>query len=234
MNLDGPWPDWLPKSPEHILNRVVCWVECCSINSWNGWSASICCCVVRTVTWLPIWSKMADVFWTVHRPEWVGRKTVMSLTANDCPSASKATLMNMDKYFMWIHYERLHNHNKAKHNKTVCIFLGKNCTWFHMDVDEKLNVWLHWQCPDNVAGVCCVYGYEIYASRQKMYGVICKSPVMSFRRKAFWIANSIISGVQQIRLIFIKHHSSSSLMSPVLSVSLSSSLYGTGVLLRYT
>ena len=30
----------------------------------------------------------------------------------------------MDKYFMWIHYERLHNHNKAKHNKTVCIFLG--------------------------------------------------------------------------------------------------------------
>ena len=44
--------------------------------------------------------------------------------SNDCPSASKATLMNMDKYFMWIHHERLHNHNKAKHNKTVCIFLG--------------------------------------------------------------------------------------------------------------
>ena len=41
--------------------------------------------------------------------------------------ASKATLMNMDKYFMWIHYERLHNHNKAKHNKTVCIFLGIYC-----------------------------------------------------------------------------------------------------------
>ena len=47
---------------------------------------------------------------------------------NDCPNASKATLMNMDKYFMWIHYERLHNHNKAKHNKTVCIFLGIYCT----------------------------------------------------------------------------------------------------------
>ena len=44
--------------------------------------------------------------------------------SNDCPSASKVTLMNMDKYFMWIHYERLHNHNKAKHSKTVCIFLG--------------------------------------------------------------------------------------------------------------
>ena len=47
--------------------------------------------------------------------------------SNDCPSASKATLMNVDKYFMWIHYERLHNHNKAKHNKTVCIFLGIYC-----------------------------------------------------------------------------------------------------------
>ena len=47
--------------------------------------------------------------------------------SNDCPSASKATLMNMDKYFMWIHYERLHNQNKAKHNKTVCIFLGIYC-----------------------------------------------------------------------------------------------------------
>ena len=44
--------------------------------------------------------------------------------SNDCPSASKATLINMDKYLMWIHYERLHNHNKAKHNKTVYIFLG--------------------------------------------------------------------------------------------------------------
>ena len=47
--------------------------------------------------------------------------------SNDCPSASKTTLMNMDKYFMWIHYERLHNPNKAKHNKTVCIFLGIYC-----------------------------------------------------------------------------------------------------------
>ena len=35
--------------------------------------------------------------------------------------------MNMEKYFMWIHYERLYNHNKAKHNKTVCILLGIYC-----------------------------------------------------------------------------------------------------------
>ena len=47
--------------------------------------------------------------------------------SSDCPNASKATLMDMDKYFMWIHYELLHNHNKAKHNKTMCIFLGIYC-----------------------------------------------------------------------------------------------------------
>ena len=58
------------------------------------------------------------------------RPTSLALwQSNDCPSASKATLMNMDKNFMWIHYERLHNHNKAKHNKTVCIFLGIYCNW---------------------------------------------------------------------------------------------------------
>ena len=54
--------------------------------------------------------------------------------SNDFPSASKATLMHMDKYFMWIYYERLHNHNKAKHNKTVCIFCGIYCI-----VDKNLH-----------------------------------------------------------------------------------------------
>ena len=44
--------------------------------------------------------------------------------SNDCPSASKATLMNMDKYFMWIHYERLHNHNKQSTTKPCAYFLG--------------------------------------------------------------------------------------------------------------
>ena len=75
--------------------------------------------------------------------------------SNDCPSASKATLMNMDKYFMWIHYERLHNHNKAKHNQTVCIFLGIYCicsisySWLILGGTQHLIVfcicirWLH-------------------------------------------------------------------------------------------
>ena len=60
--------------------------------------------------------------------------------SNDCPSASKATLMNMDKYFTWIHYERLHNHNKAKHNKTVCIFLGIYCIFLSCLL---LQIWIH-------------------------------------------------------------------------------------------
>ena len=51
--------------------------------------------------------------------------------------ASKATLMNMDKYFMWIHYERFHNHNKAKLNKTVCIFLGIYCIYTYVCVEEN-------------------------------------------------------------------------------------------------
>ena len=78
--------------------------------------------------------------------------------SNDCPSASKATLMNMDKYFMWIHYDRLHNHNKAKHNKTVCIFLGIYCMqmypadhlhWsdFGQSVDRPF---LSWPLPGSV------------------------------------------------------------------------------------
>ena len=61
--------------------------------------------------------------------------------SNDCPSASKATLMNMDKYFMWIHYERLHNHNKAKHNKTVCIFLGIYCTYAMLIIAIYTGCW---------------------------------------------------------------------------------------------
>ena len=64
---------------------------------------------------------------------------------NDCPSASKATLMNMDKYFMWIHYERLHNHNKAKYNKTVCIFLGIYCIPVVSQVTYAITLMLSYQ-----------------------------------------------------------------------------------------
>ena len=74
--------------------------------------------------------------------------------SNDCPSASKATLMNMDKYFMWIHYERLHNHNKAKHNKTVCIILGIYCN-SPMSANRKyVGSWQTW-CDREEDQPCC-------------------------------------------------------------------------------
>ena len=81
------------------------------------------------------------------------RLTILALwQSNDRPSASKATPMNMDKYFMWIHYERLHNHNKAKHNKTVCIFLGIYCIlpmaaplWIVHDYNGVENYTVVWQ-----------------------------------------------------------------------------------------
>ena len=99
--------------------------------------------------------------------------------SNDCPSASKATLMNMDKYFMWIHYERLHNHNKAKHNKIVCIFLGIYCSSPCVNVSapglsgtklSKMQNWIKylsftkmhfkvsfWKCRSCCLGLMCLY-----------------------------------------------------------------------------
>ena len=74
--------------------------------------------------------------------------------SNDCPSASKATLMNMDKYFMWIHYERLHNHNKAKHNKTVCIFLGIYCS-----------------LQDNDIGIYCAFNISLVIYIAAIYSI---------------------------------------------------------------
>ena len=69
----------------------------------------LCCALL----WLYI-----DWFSHIHQAYFTGTGAI---------SSSKTTLMNIGKYFMWIHYERLHNHNKAKHNKTACIFLGIYC-----------------------------------------------------------------------------------------------------------
>ena len=81
--------------------------------------------------------------------------------SNDCPSASKATLMNMDKYLMWIHYERLHNHNKEKHNTTVCIFLGIYCSFSPYGASNDVMVSLLWSwtnCWTSSGGSCEWFG----------------------------------------------------------------------------
>ena len=110
-----------------ITHVTSCWrlpeKPCCSSCWWptvypkkyaHGFCFAVLCCGY-TLTDFPISIRLTSLaLWQ----------------SNDCPSASKATLMNMVKYFMWINYERLHNHNKAKHNKTVCIFLGIYCNWY--------------------------------------------------------------------------------------------------------
>ena len=103
------------------------------------------------------------------------RLTSMALwQSNDCPNASKATLMNMDKYFMWIHYERLHNHNKAKHNKTVCIFLGIYCSSSNTlsicrsaNFDYIFQLIVHFpkpQCKSIIIQITIYYGHDVLNS----------------------------------------------------------------------
>ena len=132
---------WFPGKPFCHWNGSICVERIINQN-----------CLHRTTIWLPrksLYQYTSHLIYTVYPKKYTHgycfavlccgytltdfpisiRLTSLALwQSNDCPSASKATLMNMDKYFMWIHYERLHDHNKAKHNKTVYIFLGIYCT----------------------------------------------------------------------------------------------------------
>ena len=102
--------DWFNSL--HLWSCILIWCTVYPKKYAHGFCFAVLCCGY-TLTDFPLSIRLTSLaLWQ----------------SNDCPSASKATLMNMDKYFMWIHYERLHNHNKAKHNKTVCIFLGIYCT----------------------------------------------------------------------------------------------------------
>ena len=90
------------------INQITSLLTVCPKKYAHGFCFAVLCCCY-TLTDFPISIRLTSLaLWQ----------------SNDCPSASKATLMNMDKYFMWIHYERLHNHNKAKHNKPCAYFLG--------------------------------------------------------------------------------------------------------------
>ena len=108
VNID-PDNDLVKERPKPLTETMLIY----SISKEICTRILLCCALL----WLYI-----DWFSHIHQAYFTG-----TVASNDCPSASKATLMNMDKYFMWIHYERLHNHNKAKHNETVCIFLGIYC-----------------------------------------------------------------------------------------------------------
>ena len=115
-------PLFRPRTPGHSLPSVVTQDTVYPKKYARGYCFAVLCCGYA-LTDFPISIRLTSLaLWQ----------------SNDCPSASKATLMNMDKYFMLIHYERLHNHNKAKHNKTVCIFLGIYCrfTMYTIDIEN--------------------------------------------------------------------------------------------------
>ena len=119
--------------------------------------------------------------------------------SNDCPNASKATLMNMDKYFMWIHYERLHNHNKAKHNKTVCMFLGIYCT-----------------STSTLASAWCF----IWEKKVSQHQLVCEFDLM--KRYIFFICSIIHKIIPIFSCLFFSHISyydleSDSIQWPALS-----------------
>ena len=107
-----PWPIYNVSQLSHkYVCVIVCEYTVYPKKYVRGFCFAVLCCGY-TLTDFPISIRLTSLaLWQ----------------SNDYPSASKATLMNMDKYFMRIHYEWLHNHNKAKHNKTLCIFLGIYC-----------------------------------------------------------------------------------------------------------
>ena len=75
----------------------------------------------------------------------------------------------MDKYFMWIHYERLHNHNKAKHNKTVCIFLGIYCILPAISFDSvSPQDSLHSACLATSREWCTLFTTYLHQGKQPM------------------------------------------------------------------
>ena len=118
--------------------------------------------------------------------------------SNDCPRASKATLMNVDKYFMWIHYERLHNHNKAKHNKTVCIFLGIYC----INLDKR---------PEKISPISFVPCMPFEAQHV---------------RSCNW-TNCIVYSDQSVTVSLIISHVSSTpvIITPVLGIAIKETMY---------
>ena len=128
---------WCRQATRHCLRP--CWLRCILYDVirprsytvypkkyTHGFCFAVLCCG-DTLTDFPISTRLTSLaLWQ----------------SNDCPSASKATLMNIDKDFMWIHYERLRNHNKAKHNKTVCIFLGIYCIFNKTNGDKHVQQYL--------------------------------------------------------------------------------------------
>ena len=121
---------WRRETKFRIYLLVNCFLTVYPKKYAHGFCFAVLCCGY-TLTYLPISIRLTSLaLWQ----------------SNDCPSASKATLMNMDRYFMWIHCERLHNHNKSTHNKTMCIFIGIYCMSNIGAAEKKSNLMDRWTC----------------------------------------------------------------------------------------
>ena len=122
--------------------------------------------------------------------------------SKDCPNASKATLMNMDKYFMWIHYEWLHNQNKAKHKNNVCKFLGiycTNCLLMYCDyclaIDSILYQWVNAKRRNSIANtlvlhLSCTSPLIYYSNIQYSYHIYCSIFAWLFPQIWMWLAGA--------------------------------------------
>ena len=201
--------DWLYVVTSYSQNQ--CWFDITvySKKYAHGYCFAVLCCGY-TLTDFPISNRLTSLaLWQ----------------SNDCPSASKATLVNMDKYFMWIHYERLHNHNKAKHNKTVCIFLGIYCSWplrtngliscmfylFHSasllySSLYRINSLHNWICRIQFAyNQACVYTGDIFSSHGQKCFAFPMDQTAEIKRSHH--VRNVSSRLRQIeRLIKVNHH----------------------------
>ena len=132
----------------HLNNRLSkhswgWWFETLSRSLWRHCNVSVCTVYPKKYAYGFCFAVLCCGYTLTDFPISIRLTSLALWQSNDCPSASKATLMNMDKYFMWIHYERLHKHNKANHNKTVCIFLGIYCTWLMRWVPQHADYFGH-------------------------------------------------------------------------------------------
>ena len=134
---------WI-NDTDKVLHQRYWWLRLASSN-WSVWSWENLQYIPRNIAHGFCFAVLCCGYTLTDFPISIRLTSLALWQSNDCPSASKATLMNMDKYLMWIHYERLHNHNEAKHNKPVCIFLGIYCIYgYHYDLYEAPPSYEQW------------------------------------------------------------------------------------------
>ena len=102
----------------------------------------VCCCVVRTVTWLPMWSKMADVYLdgTPSRMSWTQNRHVP-----DCICAMVNTaIIYLFHGLLSVRYVALYDRIERK-----CHVFVQKCKRF---IGENINKHFPWKMPGRCPG----------------------------------------------------------------------------------